>query len=238
MPWTISTRGYTATSLKLGEPTPTDALLPPPCMLVTSGLTTPRFRTFMLTDTKLPHTQCRKYIAWNTSDATTLYTACCWGPIHSLHYTLHLLYINSSLLFFSRSLPWLLYTNFYVFYAAFWSFSFSTRLVWGVTQKPSLTYSTITISPLIFRFPILSLSPLGSGGLTPKETPQIVLLTFDDSVNDLNKELYTELFQNGRKNPNGCPITSTMYVSHEWTDYSQVQNLYADGHEIASHSIQ
>lgn len=135
MPWTISTRGYTATSLKLGEPTPTDALLPPPCMLVTSGLTTPRFRTFMLTDTKLPHTQCRKYIAWNTSDATTLYTACCWGPIHSLHYTLHLLYINSSLLFFSRSLPWLLYTNFYVFYAAFWSFSFSTRLVWGVTQK-------------------------------------------------------------------------------------------------------
>ncbi|XP_069981943.1 uncharacterized protein Cda5 isoform X14 [Penaeus vannamei] len=76
------------------------------------------------------------------------------------------------------------------------------------------------------------------GGLTPKETPQIVLLTFDDSVNDLNKELYTELFQNGRKNPNGCPITSTMYVSHEWTDYSQVQNLYADGHEIASHSIQ
>ncbi|XP_042880925.1 BRD4-interacting chromatin-remodeling complex-associated protein-like isoform X4 [Penaeus japonicus] len=76
------------------------------------------------------------------------------------------------------------------------------------------------------------------GGFTPKETPQIVLLTFDDSVNDLNKELYTELFQNGRKNPNGCPITSTMYVSHEWTDYSQVQNLYADGHEMASHSIQ
>lgn len=66
----------------------------------------------------------------------------------------------------------------------------------------------------------------------------MVLLTFDDSVNDLNKALYTELFENGRKNPNGCPIVSTMYVSHEWTDYSQVQNLYADGHEMASHSIQ
>ncbi len=26
-------------------------------------------------------------------------------------------------------------------------------------------------------------------------------------------------------------------MSHEWTDYSQVQNLYANGHEIASHTI-
>ncbi|XP_064100607.1 mucin-2-like isoform X11 [Macrobrachium nipponense] len=76
------------------------------------------------------------------------------------------------------------------------------------------------------------------GGIHPQDTPQMVLLTFDDSVNDLNKGLYTELFENGRKNPNGCPIVSTMYVSHEWTDYSQVQNLYADGHEMASHSIQ
>ncbi|XP_071532571.1 chitin deacetylase 1 isoform X15 [Panulirus ornatus] len=75
-------------------------------------------------------------------------------------------------------------------------------------------------------------------GISPSETPQIVLLTFDDSVNDLNKDLYTELFENGRLNPNGCPIVSTMYVSHEWTDYSQVQNLYAAGHEMASHSIQ
>ncbi|XP_045133043.1 uncharacterized protein LOC123517148 isoform X8 [Portunus trituberculatus] len=75
------------------------------------------------------------------------------------------------------------------------------------------------------------------GGFSAAETPQLVLLTFDDSINDLNKDLYTELFENGRLNPNGCPILSTMYVSHEWTDYSQVQNLYADGHEIASHSI-
>jgi len=26
-------------------------------------------------------------------------------------------------------------------------------------------------------------------------------------------------------------------VSHEWTDYSQVQDLYADGHEMASHTV-
>ena len=67
--------------------------------------------------------------------------------------------------------------------------------------------------------------------------PQLVLLTFDDSVNDLNKGLYKDMFENNRVNPNGCPIAATFYVSHEWTDYKQVQNLYADGHEIASHSI-
>ncbi|KOC70703.1 hypothetical protein WH47_06743, partial [Habropoda laboriosa] len=75
------------------------------------------------------------------------------------------------------------------------------------------------------------------GGIPVEQTPQIVLLTFDDAVNDLNKPLYTDLFENGRKNPNGCPITATFYVSHEWTDYSQVQNLYADGHEMASHTV-
>ena len=75
------------------------------------------------------------------------------------------------------------------------------------------------------------------GGLRVKDVPQLVLLTFDDSVNDLNKNLYSDLFDTGRLNPNGCPIAATFYVSHEWTDYGQVQNLYAAGHEIASHTI-
>ncbi|XP_032682660.1 uncharacterized protein LOC116849536 isoform X2 [Odontomachus brunneus] len=74
-------------------------------------------------------------------------------------------------------------------------------------------------------------------GIPIEQTPQIVLLTFDDAVNDLNRPLYGDLFENGRKNPNGCPISATFYVSHEWTDYSQVQNLYADGHEMASHTV-
>lgn len=73
--------------------------------------------------------------------------------------------------------------------------------------------------------------------LPVEQVPQIILLTFDDSVNDLNKQLYQDLFEKGRVNPNGCPIGATFYVSHEWTDYSQVQNLYSDGHEIASHTV-
>nr|XP_023013002.1 uncharacterized protein LOC111503036 isoform X1 [Leptinotarsa decemlineata] len=75
------------------------------------------------------------------------------------------------------------------------------------------------------------------GDLPVKQVPQMVLITFDDSVNDLNKVLYQDLFEKGRTNPNGCPIAATFYVSHEWTDYSQVQNLYSDGHELASHTV-
>jgi hypothetical protein len=74
------------------------------------------------------------------------------------------------------------------------------------------------------------------GGYSADQIPQFVMLTFDDAVNDLNKAFYEDLF-GGRFNPNGCPIKSTFYVSHEWTDYAQVQDLYADGHEIASHTI-
>lgn len=73
--------------------------------------------------------------------------------------------------------------------------------------------------------------------MTASQTPQIVLLTFDDAVNDINKEHYAELFTSNRTNPNGCPISATFYVSHEWTDYGQVQDLYAAGHEIASHTV-
>jgi len=74
------------------------------------------------------------------------------------------------------------------------------------------------------------------GNLTKESIPQLVLLTFDDAVNGLNKEFFKKLFNN-RVNPNGCPIKSTFYISHEWTDYSQVQDLYADGHEVASHTV-
>ena len=75
------------------------------------------------------------------------------------------------------------------------------------------------------------------GELSVNSQPQLVMLTFDDAVNDRNSRLYAELFERGRKNPNGCPIAATFYVSHEWSNYQLVRNLYADGHEIATHSI-
>lgn len=87
------------------------------------------------------------------------------------------------------------------------------------------------------RYEAAGFNGFDTGGIPPVQVPQLVLLTFDDAVNDLNKNLYRDMFEKGRVNANGCPIAATFYVSHEWTDYSQVQNLYSDGHEIASHSV-
>ncbi|XP_039227195.1 uncharacterized protein LOC6526244 isoform X7 [Drosophila yakuba] len=76
------------------------------------------------------------------------------------------------------------------------------------------------------------------GGLNASDTPQFVLMTFDDAVNTINIDLYEELFNNkSRKNPNGCSWRGTFYLSHEWTDYGMVQDLYSQGHEMASHSV-
>lgn len=74
------------------------------------------------------------------------------------------------------------------------------------------------------------------GGLSPKEIPQLVLLTFDDAVNVINYNYYERAFFH-RKNPDGCPIGVTYFLSHEYTDYSKVHDLWRRGYEIATHSI-
>lgn len=65
----------------------------------------------------------------------------------------------------------------------------------------------------------------------------MITITFDDAINNNNIELYTEIFNGKRKNPNGCQIKSTYFLSHKYTNYSAVQEMHRRGHEIASHSI-
>ncbi|KAG0744879.1 hypothetical protein G6F57_004746 [Rhizopus arrhizus] len=73
------------------------------------------------------------------------------------------------------------------------------------------------------------------GGLSPKDTPQFVTVTFDDSIQ-------TGLFQTALSmvnvtNPNGCPGHGTWFVSMQYTDFSLVQQWYAAGNEIADHTF-
>ena len=80
------------------------------------------------------------------------------------------------------------------------------------------------------------------GGLCPGDgpcdrVPQMVTITFDDAINNNNIDLYAEIFNQQRKNPNGCDIKGTFYVSHQYTNYAMVQKLWNQGHEIAVHSI-
>ncbi|PFX27397.1 uncharacterized protein LOC111327624 [Stylophora pistillata] len=76
------------------------------------------------------------------------------------------------------------------------------------------------------------------GNLPPAKVPQMVMLTFDDAVNNQVDGYYKELFKDGKlKNPNDCNAMATFFVSHEYTEYQMVQALYHNRHEIADHTI-
>ncbi|KAG8194402.1 hypothetical protein JTE90_011014 [Oedothorax gibbosus] len=75
------------------------------------------------------------------------------------------------------------------------------------------------------------------GNLLPKETPQMIILTFSGALNVLNGEPFSYLLNETRLNPNGCPIKGTFFLPHEYTSYYYVQKLYGQGHEIAAETI-
>jgi hypothetical protein len=67
------------------------------------------------------------------------------------------------------------------------------------------------------------------------DVPQFIIMTFDEAVRVTNYPTYANL--SNFKNPNGCPIQATFFVSHVDTNYKLVHELHRRGHEIASHSI-
>ncbi|XP_062611465.1 uncharacterized protein LOC134273290 [Saccostrea cucullata] len=68
--------------------------------------------------------------------------------------------------------------------------------------------------------------------------PQIVYFGFDDALTTVLPAYYDRLFNHtSRRNPNGCPIGMTLYVSHTYTQYPLVKRYYKEGHEIAVHSV-
>lgn len=78
----------------------------------------------------------------------------------------------------------------------------------------------------------------GPSEIPLSETPQMILLTFDDAVLPEFEPLYRQIFDGARRrNANGCPISATFYVTHDGTDYRLVNRLYRAGHEMASHSV-
>ncbi|GBM62688.1 hypothetical protein AVEN_226426-1 [Araneus ventricosus] len=64
------------------------------------------------------------------------------------------------------------------------------------------------------------------GNLLPRETPQMIIITFSGALNVLNGEPFGYLLNETRLNPNGCPIRATFFVPHEYTSYYYVQKLY------------
>eukprot|EP00088_Acartia_fossae_P059412 TRINITY_DN704_c0_g1_i1.p1 TRINITY_DN704_c0_g1~~TRINITY_DN704_c0_g1_i1.p1 ORF type:complete len:548 (-),score=92.20 TRINITY_DN704_c0_g1_i1:115-1758(-) len=92
----------------------------------------------------------------------------------------------------------------------------------------------------ICRLPDCFCSPTSTkipGGNVPEEVPQMIMISFDDAINQNNFPIYERLFNGQRKNPNSCDVKATFFLSHKFTNYSMVQELYRRGHEMATHSI-
>ncbi|GAB6029743.1 hypothetical protein CHUAL_005459 [Chamberlinius hualienensis] len=81
-----------------------------------------------------------------------------------------------------------------------------------------------------------STTSLPTGISDISEMPQIVMLGFDDDIEEtLYNNFYEPLFK--YTNPNGCNIGITFFLSHDYTQYDLIHDLWQRGHEIASHSI-
>ncbi|XP_013419508.1 uncharacterized protein LOC106180153 isoform X3 [Lingula anatina] len=65
------------------------------------------------------------------------------------------------------------------------------------------------------------------------DIPQMVAFTFNDPVDQDTYEPYMDLFY-GKQNPNGCPVSVTIFTSDNNTDYCMINQLYRYGYEIAN----
>lgn len=74
------------------------------------------------------------------------------------------------------------------------------------------------------------------GGLRPADTPQLILLTFDDLIDSNRYNLVCQVLTN-HWNPNGSPIQATFFLNTDWTDFRSIRQLYSQGHEIAVHTM-
>ncbi|KAI9483884.1 MAG: hypothetical protein EXX96DRAFT_500390 [Benjaminiella poitrasii] len=78
-----------------------------------------------------------------------------------------------------------------------------------------------------------SLTP--PAGLSPKDVPQFVTITFDDSLQPELLSTAHELLN--VTNPNGCPAKGSWYVSMLYTNFALVQQWHAEGNEVADHTF-
>ncbi|KAJ3032071.1 UNVERIFIED_CONTAM: hypothetical protein HDU68_006844 [Siphonaria sp. JEL0065] len=74
------------------------------------------------------------------------------------------------------------------------------------------------------------------GGLSIENTPQFILITFDDYFTPQAYRNVSPIFD-GVTNPNGCPIKGTFFTQILTSHPATVTRLHAEGHEIADHTF-
>lgn len=73
-------------------------------------------------------------------------------------------------------------------------------------------------------------------GLSRAETPQFVLVTFDDAIQDRLEDQAINLMFDGVRNPGGRPVHRTYFAQALYTSVARTRQLVAAGHEIANHT--
>jgi peptidoglycan/xylan/chitin deacetylase (PgdA/CDA1 family) len=63
-----------------------------------------------------------------------------------------------------------------------------------------------------------------------------VVFTADDALQQYTIESVNQFLAN-RKNPNGCPVKMSFYVSTNFTNFTAVTDWYVAGNEIADHTM-
>jgi LysM repeat protein/peptidoglycan/xylan/chitin deacetylase (PgdA/CDA1 family) len=74
------------------------------------------------------------------------------------------------------------------------------------------------------------------GGLAAADVPQFVLISHDDAIGHL-ADGKVRAITDGHKNPNGCNVPATWFVTSTGTECNLAQKLLADNHEIALHTV-
>ncbi|XP_069128862.1 chitin deacetylase 8-like [Argopecten irradians] len=63
--------------------------------------------------------------------------------------------------------------------------------------------------------------------------PQMVYFGFDGSLDSSSMEYYDVLFRHEFINPNDCPISATLFITHNKTDHEESRKLYNCGFDLA-----
>lgn len=73
------------------------------------------------------------------------------------------------------------------------------------------------------------------GKLQAKDTPQIVVVSFENGIDTSNVNLYLSLLK--ETNPNGCQARGSFYIEDDFSNYAVVHDLFKAGHEIGINSL-
>ena len=106
----------------------------------------------------------------------------------------------------------------------------------AIDIKGSLVNNNTICNQTVCKLPLCKCADaLVPGNLHLNDVPMMILLTFNGILQKEHVTYLKKILNPIYKNPNGCPVQATFYVSditHVKTDYCSVQKLFNNNNEI------